>query len=432
MAYKFPYVNFHDFNLDWLVKKVRSAVYYVNNNPPDEYGNVNITVTGGVKTVNGFGPDAAGEVKAGTVRSVNGKSPMSLPTPGAITLTASDVGALPSSTAIPAAATNLPSDLGTAYVGTSTKYARQDHVHKMPTATDVGALPNSTTIPQAGLNVPEDLGTATRGTSTRYARQDHVHNMPTAADVGALPDSTLIPAAATSNPQDLGTTAVGTSTKYAREDHVHNMPPYGSQTNITTGTADLNDYKTAGLYYFSTGVTISNQPNNAVDGWLTVYVTPTNTVKQVWQRVGSNPTNFKDFYMRLYASGAWGSWFKIAPLSFNDVLPTWDTLTKTYTTNTYVAETAFNRCMAYSDGSSVIFYINLNVDASPGTTFREIGKFTLPRNLIDSMTLVIASQSNLSNLLLTISSDGKVTIYSAGSATGWYRTITSIPLVNQS
>lgn len=42
------------------------------------------------------------------------------------------------SAAIPAPATATPADLGTAAVGTSTKYAREDHVHKMPSNTDVG------------------------------------------------------------------------------------------------------------------------------------------------------------------------------------------------------------------------------------------------------------------------------------------------------
>ena len=91
---------------------------------------------------------------------------------------------------------------------------------------------------------------------------------------------------------------------------------YGEQTNITSGTHDLNDYKTAGLYYFSTGATLSNQPNSAVNGWLTVYADGSGNVKQVWQRHGSNPTTFRDFYMRLYTAGAWGSWARILEDSY--------------------------------------------------------------------------------------------------------------------
>lgn len=46
----------------------------------------------------------------------------------------------PSGTAdsIPQPATNTPQDLGVANVGSSTKYARQDHVHSMPSNIDVG------------------------------------------------------------------------------------------------------------------------------------------------------------------------------------------------------------------------------------------------------------------------------------------------------
>ena len=42
------------------------------------------------------------------------------------------------SAAIPTPATATPSNLGTAAVGSSTKYAKEDHVHNMPSNTDVG------------------------------------------------------------------------------------------------------------------------------------------------------------------------------------------------------------------------------------------------------------------------------------------------------
>ena len=43
--------------------------------------------------------------------------------------------------AVPAAATATPQNLGTAAVGNSSKYARENHVHAMPTAANVGAIP---------------------------------------------------------------------------------------------------------------------------------------------------------------------------------------------------------------------------------------------------------------------------------------------------
>ena len=46
---------------------------------------------------------------------------------------------MPSAQTLPAAATVAPKNLGTAAVGTSTKYAREDHVHKMPTLDEISA-----------------------------------------------------------------------------------------------------------------------------------------------------------------------------------------------------------------------------------------------------------------------------------------------------
>lgn len=47
--------------------------------------------------------------------------------------------AMPSAPTLPAAATAAPKNLGTAAVGTSTKYAREDHTHKMPTLDEISA-----------------------------------------------------------------------------------------------------------------------------------------------------------------------------------------------------------------------------------------------------------------------------------------------------
>lgn len=46
---------------------------------------------------------------------------------------------MPSAPTLPAAATAAPQNLGTATVGTSTKYAREDHMHKMPTLDEISA-----------------------------------------------------------------------------------------------------------------------------------------------------------------------------------------------------------------------------------------------------------------------------------------------------
>lgn len=75
----------------------------------------------------------------------------------------SDLG-LADAADIPAAGTATPKALGTEAVGTSTKYAREDHVHAKPT------IPSA-----ASSGTPAMDGTASRGSSANFARADHVH-----------------------------------------------------------------------------------------------------------------------------------------------------------------------------------------------------------------------------------------------------------------
>ena len=44
-------------------------------------------------------------------------------------------------------------------------------------------MPNQQTLPVAGSVAPKNLGTATVGTSAKYAREDHVHKMPTLDEI---------------------------------------------------------------------------------------------------------------------------------------------------------------------------------------------------------------------------------------------------------
>lgn len=88
-----------------------------------------------------------------TTRKVNNKALSS-----DISLTASDVGALPSSTTIPAATTTSPKMDGTAAVGSETKWAKGDHVHPTDTSRAPLASPALTGTPTAP--------TATAGTNT--------------------------------------------------------------------------------------------------------------------------------------------------------------------------------------------------------------------------------------------------------------------------
>lgn len=87
----------------------------------------------------------------------------------------------------PAAATSAPSDLGTAARGTSDKYARQDHVHKMPSATDVGAVASD----QGAANVNKVLKVNSSGVVVPEDNRFVVTLTPTAADFSGVMDKTI-------------------------------------------------------------------------------------------------------------------------------------------------------------------------------------------------------------------------------------------------
>lgn len=122
----------------------------------------------------------------GAVDSVNGQT-------GVVVLDADDVGALPDTT--------TAADLG-AYVKPSggipasdlasavqTSLGKADSAYQKPSggipAADLasGVIPS---VPSAYTSTPSPLGTAAAGSSSAYAKGDHVHAMPTAADVGAI------------------------------------------------------------------------------------------------------------------------------------------------------------------------------------------------------------------------------------------------------
>lgn len=134
---------------------------------------------------------------AAPVQSVNGKT-------GSVSLSASDVNALPSNTPIH----NVPSG------GTSgqvlTKSSNSDYALEWSTpsgsvssvngqtgavvldAEDVGALPSSTVIPTKTSQLTNDSGFITSAPVTSVNSKTGAVNL-TASDVGALPDSTAIP-----------------------------------------------------------------------------------------------------------------------------------------------------------------------------------------------------------------------------------------------
>lgn len=90
-------------------------------------------------------------------------------------LTASDVGALPNTTAIPSKASDLTNDSG--FVNANQAAAAA------PVQSVDGRTGNVTTLSNA---TPSPLGTASHGSANYAARADHVHAMPSADNVGAM------------------------------------------------------------------------------------------------------------------------------------------------------------------------------------------------------------------------------------------------------
>ena len=141
---------------------------------------------------------------------------------------------------------------GTAAVGTSLRYARQDHVHPTDTSRAPLASPTFTgtvTIPAgasisgfAPLASPSLTGTPT---STTAAVDTNTTQIATTAFVVAQ--------ASAATPLVDGTAAVGTSLRYARADHVHptdtsraalNSPAFTGTPSLPTGTTAVT--QTAG------------------------------------------------------------------------------------------------------------------------------------------------------------------------------------------
>lgn len=94
----------------------------------------------------------------GAVNSVNGQT-------GDVVLDAQDVGALPASTVIPSKTSDLQNDSG---------FITASGAPVQSVNGNTGAV--TITVPEAASSgTPAMDGTASRGSSTQYARADHVH-----------------------------------------------------------------------------------------------------------------------------------------------------------------------------------------------------------------------------------------------------------------
>lgn len=193
-------------------------------------------------------------------------------------------------------ATQTPLMDGTGAVGTSAKYAREDHVHPSDTSKQDALV--------SGTNIKTINGVSVLGSG----------------DI-VTPDTTVDPA--TNAPLMDGTAAVGTSAKYAREDHVH--PSDSSKQNVLTAGSNIS----------IVGDTIS-----ATDTWKANTATSegyvasgANQVDKVWKTDADGVPAWRDDANTTYSAGTNVS------ISASNVISATDT---TYTAGNNVQISASN------------------------------------------------------------------------------------------
>ena len=224
---------------------------------------------------------------------------------------------LASLTSASTARTNL--GLGTMATQTASNYAllASPALSGVPTSTTAASDTNTTQIAttafvvgQAGSSTPLVNGTAAVGTSLKYARQDHVHPTDTSRAATASPTFTGTPlsttAAADTNttqiattafvvgqassttPAATGTAAVGTSLKYARADHVHANPlPTGGTTGQVLSKVDGTNYNVTWTTSTSGGANYQSFTTAGTTTW-------------------TKPANAKIVHVRMYGGGGGG------------------------------------------------------------------------------------------------------------------------------
>lgn len=168
---KLPYSTMQQLNLDWILDRIRRFL-------PDTgtKGQVLTRTKDGAAWAD---PEAA----SGAVSSVNGKT-------GSVVLTASDVGALPSSYQAPVTSVNGMTGDVVISGGGAVDSVNGKTGEVVLTAADVGALPSSTVIPDSTSDLINDSGFITAAQAPVQSVNGKTGAaVLTAADVGALPDT---------------------------------------------------------------------------------------------------------------------------------------------------------------------------------------------------------------------------------------------------
>ncbi|GAA0115290.1 hypothetical protein [Clostridium senegalense] len=197
-----------------------------------------------------------------------------------------------------------------------------------------GTLAKQTDIPIIATEIPNKIATASAlGSSLKYAKEDHVHglDLATQSTQGAMSSTDKVKldsftAMDSTLPQDLSSnsaSSAGTSNKPARVDHVHkiNHPQFGYDLTTTSTPKQIyiDKFLTSGIT--STTISINNIPwvysnidqaERSLPYWiqeLSTFFKNLENDNQFDQLIGAIPSNFSIPY------GSWG----VSPNSSTDM-----------------------------------------------------------------------------------------------------------------
>lgn len=181
-----------------------------------------------------------------------------------------------------------------------------DNITLTPTAqsdTFVIAATDTTYTPASAT--PKAIGTAAVGTSDKYAREDHVHNISLATGDS---DGQVKVAGTNVSVKGLKSAAYTESSAYAASGHDHDATylKTGAIGTAIPSSSDLDTYKTPGTYYAADSNVTKTLTNCPFTGsGFTLFVIRGYSTSRVCQVIVNNQNNV---YRRYYNASSWTAW----------------------------------------------------------------------------------------------------------------------------
>ena len=452
--FKFPWSNFHELNLDWILEKIRHLEEMV------------AAITGSA-TPSSTPPLMDGAAEPGTSENYSRgdhRHPTDTSRASQVDLAAEVVnrdaadGALQSAINAVDAKIKFSSsaplmDSSSASAGFSDFQARADHIH--PTDTSRASQSDFNTLKArvdgiTGSASPSDAvplmdGMGSAGDVGAYSRGNHRHPSDTSKlDVAGGTMTGLLTQSykerhlavnainwlrVANMPQINGSKAVLTITRKSTlyPDEVHKISITINQNDIVFDAEESSGtvvYIDAIRYTNAGKIDIHMEQNYESD--IGVFLDPMTASYADMENLHLLP-------IEAVADAPIGE-IILASHKFTDNTSC-QALTTTRTNNPYFNETSVQRIKAYSQADMIFVRINLDPDTTlpANTSLVEIGRITLPanRNLIDTIYTNISDQTGTETMLLRISPEGYIEVanYSATAIGQFCRTVVSSILI---